>query len=171
MSNFKAPLRVVWVWIVVSTSGFSSILCSFLHKWMLKLKLKLNSPLFRCNLKSAFQIPTVVGKPNQAAEIIGGLLATKSQSYRVTELQSHRVTEWKTPKGTQYGGGWNFFVPDFNKLTYLLCSQGDNLIFQWCLNRYYSNILIQCYYLVSSFLWILINDFLFQSKMRLLKPS
>ena len=36
--------------------------------------------------------------PWQAAEIIGGLLAT--------ELQ--------TPMGTQYTGGQNFFVPDFN---------------------------------------------------------
>ena len=54
--------------------------------------------------------------PWQAAEIIGGLLAT--------EWQSDRVTESQTPKGTQYTGGWNFFLPDFNKLPYLLFSQG-----------------------------------------------
>ena len=41
--------------------------------------------------------------------------------------QSHRVTEWQTPKGTQYTGGQNFFVPDFNKLPYSLRSQGDNI--------------------------------------------
>ena len=40
--------------------------------------------------------------------------------------QSYRVTEWQTPKGTQHTDGWNFFVPDFNKLFYLLRSQGDN---------------------------------------------
>ena len=27
----------------------------------------------------------------------------------------HRVTESQTLKGTQYTGGQNFFVPDFNK--------------------------------------------------------
>ena len=37
----------------------------------------------------------------------------------------HRVTELQTPKGTQYTGGWNFFVSDFNKLPYLLRLQGD----------------------------------------------
>ena len=31
-----------------------------------------------------------------------------------------------TTKGTQYTGGGNIFVPDFNKLPYLLRSQGDN---------------------------------------------
>jgi hypothetical protein len=44
----------------------------------------------------------------QAAEIIGSLFAT--------EWQSHKVIESQTLKGTQYMGGWNFFVPDFNKL-------------------------------------------------------
>ena len=48
--------------------------------------------------------------------------------YRVTELQSDRVTELQTPKGTQYKGEWNFFVPDFNKLPYSLRSQGDKLL-------------------------------------------
>ena len=43
-----------------------------------------------------------------------------------TEWQSHRVTESQTLKGTQFTGGWNFFVPDFNELPYTLCSQGDN---------------------------------------------
>ncbi len=59
----------------------------------------------------------------QAVEIIGGLKAAESQ----------------TLKGTQYTGGWNFFVPDFNKLPYSLCSQGDNwpkhtkiVRFCWC---------------------------------------
>ena len=42
------------------------------------------------------------------------------------EFIGHRVTELQTPKGTQYMGGWNFFGPDFNKLPYLLRSQGDN---------------------------------------------
>ena len=37
-----------------------------------------------------------------------------------------RVTESQTPKGIQYMGGWNVFVPDFNKLSYSLRSQGDN---------------------------------------------
>ena len=32
------------------------------------------------------------------------------------------ASELQTPKGTQYTGGWNFFVPDFNKLPYSLCS-------------------------------------------------
>ena len=36
-----------------------------------------------------------------------------------------RVTEFQTPKGTQYTGRWNFFVPDFNKLPDLLRLQGD----------------------------------------------
>ena len=39
-----------------------------------------------------------------------------------------RVTEWQTLKVTQYTGGWNFFVPDYNKLPYWLRSQGDNRI-------------------------------------------
>ena len=43
-----------------------------------------------------------------------------------SELQSHRVTESQAPKGTQYTGGWNFFVPDFSKLLYSLHLQGDN---------------------------------------------
>ena len=38
------------------------------------------------------------------------------------------VTESQTLKGTQYKGGWNFFVPDFNKLPYSLRSQGDKKI-------------------------------------------
>ena len=42
-----------------------------------------------------------------------------------TESQSDRVTELQTLKGTQYTGGWNFFMPDFNKLPYSLRSQGD----------------------------------------------
>ena len=42
------------------------------------------------------------------------------------KLFRNRVTESQTPKGTQYIGGWKFFVPDFNKLPYSLCSQGDN---------------------------------------------
>ena len=33
-------------------------------------------------------------------------------SHRVTEWQSHRVTD--TQGYSVYGGGWNFFVPDFN---------------------------------------------------------
>ena len=37
----------------------------------------------------------------------------------------HRVTEWQTPKVTQNTGGWVFFVPDFNKLPYLLRSQAE----------------------------------------------
>ena len=37
------------------------------------------------------------------------------------------ATESQTPKGTQYTGGWNFFVPDFNKLPYLFRSQGDKI--------------------------------------------
>ena len=41
-----------------------------------------------------------------------------------TELQSYRVTELQTPKGTQY----IFFVPDFNKLPYLLRSHGDYIV-------------------------------------------
>ena len=45
-----------------------------------------------------------------------------------TESQSNRVTELQTPKGTQYTGGWYFFLPDFNKLPYLLHSQGDQLL-------------------------------------------
>ena len=44
------------------------------------------------------------------AEIIGGFLATESQ----------------TPKGTQYTGWVKFFIPDFNKLPYSLHSQGDS---------------------------------------------
>ena len=42
-----------------------------------------------------------------------------------TELQSDRVTESQLPKGTQYTGGGNFFVPDFNKIPYSLRSQGN----------------------------------------------
>ena len=42
-----------------------------------------------------------------------------------------RVISWSTnrvtPKGTQYTGGWFFFVRDFNKLSYSLCSQGDKI--------------------------------------------
>ena len=37
------------------------------------------------------------------------------------------MTESQTLKGTQYRGGRNFFVPVFNKLPYLLRSQGDKL--------------------------------------------
>ena len=40
-----------------------------------------------------------------------------------TELQSYRVTT----KGTQYTGGENIFVPDFNQLPYSLRSQGDKV--------------------------------------------
>ena len=67
--------------------------------------------------------------PWQAAEIIGGLLETESQS--------DRVTEWQTLKGTQYTGGGNIFVPDFNKLPYSLRSQGDDTdghITQWLMD-------------------------------------
>ena len=32
------------------------------------------------------------------------------------DSKCYRVTESQTPKGTQYSGGGNFFVPDFNKL-------------------------------------------------------
>ena len=53
--------------------------------------------------------------PWQAAEIIGGLLATELQSDRVTDTQGYSVYGWV-----------KFFVPDFNKLPYLLRSQGDN---------------------------------------------
>ena len=38
-----------------------------------------------------------------------------------------RVTESQTPKETQYMGGWNFFVSDFNKLPYSLRLQGDKM--------------------------------------------
>ena len=48
--------------------------------------------------------------------------------HRVTESQSDRVTELQTLKGTQYSGGWNFFMPDFNELPYSLRSQGDKKI-------------------------------------------
>ena len=51
--------------------------------------------------------------------------------HRVTEGQSDRGTESQTPKGTQYKGGWNFFVPDFNKLPYSLRSPGNNLLRHW----------------------------------------
>ena len=51
----------------------------------------------------------------QAAEIIGGLLAKELQSHRVTDTQGYSVYGWV-----------KFFVPDFNKLPYSLCSQGDN---------------------------------------------
>ena len=44
-----------------------------------------------------------------------------------TESQSDRVAESQTPKGTQYTGGWNFFVPDFNKLPKVRF-QGDKSI-------------------------------------------
>ena len=47
--------------------------------------------------------------PWQAAEIIGGLLATESQSHRVTELQSYRH-----PRVLSIHFVWNLFVPDFN---------------------------------------------------------
>ena len=39
----------------------------------------------------------------------------------------HRVTESQTHKDTQYTGEWNFFVPDFNILPYLLLSQMYNI--------------------------------------------
>ena len=42
------------------------------------------------------------------------IMATKLEIYIVTELQ--------TPKGAHYTGGWNFFVPDFNKLPHLFRS-------------------------------------------------
>ena len=45
------------------------------------------------------------------------------------------ATESQTPKGTQYRGGWNFFLPDFNIHPYSLRSQGDNL----------SNIILEFY--------------------------
>ena len=69
-----------------------------------------------------------------------------------------RVTEWQTPKSTQYTGGWNFFVPYFNKLPYSLHSQGD---------KYFSELpafpeLEQCFPTIvwgnpwgPGFLWIL----------------
>ena len=41
--------------------------------------------------------------------------------------QSDRVTESQTPRGTQYTGGRNFFVPDLEKLPYSLRSQGNDL--------------------------------------------
>ena len=43
--------------------------------------------------------------------------------HRVTELQSHQVTD---TQGYSVYGWVKFFVPGFNKLPYLLCSQGDN---------------------------------------------
>ena len=46
----------------------------------------------------------------------------------MTESQSDRVTESQTLKGTQYTGGGNIFVPDFNKLPYSLRSQGDKVL-------------------------------------------
>ena len=46
---------------------------------------------------------------------MGGIfMATESHNYRVTDTQGYPVYWW-----------CNFFVPDFNKLLYLLCSQGD----------------------------------------------
>ena len=62
--------------------------------------------------------------PRKAAEIIGGLLASESQSYRMTDTQVYSV----------YGGS-NFFAPDFNKLPYLLRWQGDNS-FLFRINHY-----------------------------------
>ena len=50
-----------------------------------------------------------------------GIILLKCFQY-ATEWQSYRVTELQTPKGTQYTGGWNFCVPDFNKLPYSLHS-------------------------------------------------
>ena len=44
--------------------------------------------------------------PGQAAEIIGGLLSTELQSYRVTESQSDRVTD--TQGYPVYGWGKYF---------------------------------------------------------------
>ena len=50
-------------------------------------------------------------------------MASELQSYRVTESQNYRVTD--TQGYSEYE--WvKFFVPDFNKLPYLLHSQGDN---------------------------------------------
>ena len=55
----------------------------------------------------------------------------------MTEWQSHRVTESQTLKGTQYTGGWNFFVPDFNKLPYSLRSQGENVPFKEIVSMFF----------------------------------
>ena len=56
----------------------------------------------------------------KAAELLDRLFTTEWQSDRVTESQSHATS-------TPYTGGWNFFMPIFNKLPYLLRSQGDKL--------------------------------------------
>ena len=88
-----------------------------------------------------------------------------------TESQSDRVIESQKPSGTQNTGGWNFFVPNFNKLPFSLRSQGDNnsMIFKWVffddfhlmllsslyLNWYYLMIFTQYSYQCSLFwLWI-----------------
>ena len=55
--------------------------------------------------------------PWQAAEKIGGLLATEWQSHRVTDTQGYSVYRWV-----------KFFLPDFNKLPFLLGSQGDKTL-------------------------------------------
>ena len=56
---------------------------------------------------------------------------------------SLRVTELQTLKGTQYTGGRNFFVSDFNKLPFSLRSQGE-----------------KCFYLLFSEIVFLVYDFI-----------
>ena len=71
---------------------------------------------------------TILGKHNLAVQpnhevagLFGCLLNLKFNSSRGHFYKKNdRVTEWQTPKGTQYMGGWNLFVPDFNKLPYSL---------------------------------------------------
>ena len=66
----------------------------------------------------------------KAAKLLDRLFTTEWQSDRVTELQSYRVTESQShATSTPYTGGWNFFIPIFNKLPYSLRSQGDNSIY------------------------------------------
>ena len=54
-------------------------------------------------------------------------LLPNSPKWADSEIIGLRFTESQTPKGTQYTGGWNFFVPDSNKLPYSLRLQRDNI--------------------------------------------
>ena len=123
VANFKAPLWMVWVWVVNKQGWSKKTTCLRGLKAANKLRPKL---IAACCLWSS--TPEASSQNLYLKCNLRRGQFYKKMKYLQTETtflpQSHRVTELQTPKGTQHTGGWNFFLPDFKKLDYSLCLQG-----------------------------------------------
>ena len=73
--------------------------------------------------------------------------------FNIIKILSLLATEFQSDRVTEYTGRWNFLcLISINSTT---CFARRAIIFWWCLNRYYSMILIWCYYLVSAWTYLL----------------